>query len=53
MKQNIDLRKLPALHFHSDWFKCPSCGYAEMRKILGNVSHTPCPQCGHPTMKRV
>ena len=37
----------------SDYFKCPECGYAELRKILGDVSYTPCPDCGHSHMYRV
>ena len=44
---------LPKFKVCSDWFKCPNCGYAEMRKILGDVSNTPCPECGHSPMYRV
>ena len=37
----------------SDYFKCPECGYAELRKLLGDVSYTPCPECGCRQMYRV
>lgn len=56
LKKRIFFRKtldIPTLKFNSDYFKCPACGYAELRKILGDVSYTPCPDCGHSPMYRV
>ena len=44
---------IPTLKFNSEYFKCPKCGYAEARLILGDVSTTPCPECGHSPMYRV
>ena len=37
----------------SDYFKCPKCGYMEMRKVLGNIAYAPCPECGHAPLYRV
>lgn len=45
--------KVPTIEFNSDYFKCEKCGYAEMRKVLGDVSYSPCPECGHSPMYRV
>jgi hypothetical protein len=57
MKKIYDLMNnsaaMPNLAFHSDMFKCPSCGYAEYRRVLGNVSHAPCTRCGNRRMIRV
>lgn len=46
---------IPTLKFNSDWFECPNpkCGYKEMRRVLGDISHSPCPKCGNPTMRRM
>lgn len=44
---------IPNLKFNSDLFRCPKCGNEEMRRVLGNVSHSPCSRCGNPTMYRV
>lgn len=35
---------LPAISMSSDWFKCASCGYTVMMRVLGNTAH--CSQCG-------
>ena len=53
MKKKSKQFIIPTLKFNSEYFKCPRCGYAEPRKILGDVSNTPCPECGHPQMYRV
>lgn len=53
MKMKLREKEIPTLKFNSEYFKCPKCGYAEPRLILGDVSHTPCPECGNKTMIRV
>lgn len=52
MKKNRK-NSIPTLKFNSDWFECPNCKYQEMRRVLGDISHSPCPECGNPTMRRM
>lgn len=52
-KRESNTIRIPTVTFNSDYFKCPKCGYAELRKVLGDTSYTPCPSCGHSPMYRV
>lgn len=56
IRAKIEERKkvaIPNIELFSIYFKCPNCGYAEARRIIGDESWSPCPQCGHKPMYRV
>ena len=52
-KQNV---QIPTLVFHSDYFKCPKCGWKYPGPLLikGDVAPTTrCQNCGHSYLVRV
>lgn len=52
-KRIANMPIIPRIVFNSDMFKCPNCGHAEYRRVMGDTSHTPCPNCGHGCMYRI